>query len=327
MKRLNRSAALFAMSVLVLAGLAPAQAQTYPAKPVRIVVPYAPGGLTDVLTRALAEPLSQTLKQQFFIDNKPGVSLIIGTEFAARAAPDGYTLLLATDGSISANPYLYSKLSYDPQKDFTPVSMLVFANEILMVPPTFPARNVREFVEYAKANPGKLNFGSFGPGSPPHLAMELLKRNTGIDLVHVPYKGNAPAQIAMMGGEIQAMFISIPGPLSFLRSGKLKALAIASERRSPVLPDLPTFSEAGFPGFRVEVWFGLLAPTGTPRAIVSLLNTEINKILNTPAFREKFITSQGLDPAPMTIEQFEEYLRVNREDIGRMVRISGAKLD
>lgn len=327
MNRFARAVAFLATVLLAASSAVPALAQNYPNKPVRIVIPYAPGGLTDVLCRALVEPLSAALNQRFFVDNKPGAGLIIGTAEVARAAPDGYTLLLGTDGSISANPYLYSNLSYDPPKDFTPVAMLVFANEILMVPPNLPARNVKEFVEYAKANPKKLNYGSFGVGSPPHLAMGLLSRETGIELVHVPYKGNAPAQLAMLAGEIQAMFLSIPGPLQLLRSGKTKALAIASEQRSPVLPDVPTFAESGFPGFRVEVWFGLLAPSGTPREVVARLNTEINKVLNNPAFREKFISSRGLDAAPMSVEKFADYLKANREEIGRMVRITGAKVD
>lgn len=328
--RLQRARRVF-LSALATLALVPwsacLEAQPFPSKTIRIIAPYSAGGNVDINARMLAKKLNESFGQPVVVDNRPGGSSIIGTELVARAAPDGYTLLLATDGSISANPYLYAKLSYDPQKDFTPVAMMVFANEILMVPPSMKVNTVREFVDLAKAHPGKFNYGSFGPGSPPHLAMALLARETGIELVHVPFKGNAPAQTAMLAGEIQAMFISIPGPLPFLRAGKLKALAIAAERRSPVIADVPTFPEAGFPGFRVEVWFGLLAPTGTPREIVQLLNTEINKIINTPAFREKYIASVGLDPAPMSIEQFADYLRVNREEIGRMVKISGAKLD
>jgi len=327
MKNLKSAFPVLMFAALFAGWIAGAPAQSYPIKPVRIVVPYAPGGLADILCRALAEQLSQVFGQQFVIDNKPGGNYIIAGEHVARSAPDGYTLLQVEEGSISANPFLYSKLPYDPQKDLTPVAMLVFANAILIVPADFPARNLREFVEYAKSNPGKLNYYSISSGSPPHLNMEMFKRTAGIDLVHVPFKGGAPALVAMMAGQVQAAIIAIPSPLPQVRAGKIRALAISGSQRSPILPDVPTFDESGFPGFRANDWEGIMAPAGTPRDIVSALNAEINKVLGNPEFREKRITSQGLDAAPMTGDQFAEFLRANRVETGNKVRISGAKLD
>ena len=327
MKNLKPAFPVLLFAALFAGWIAGAPAQSYPTKPVRIVVPYAPGGFVDILCRALNEPLSQVFRQQFIVDNKPGGNFLIAAEHVARSAPDGYTLLQVEEGSISANPFLYTKLPYDPQKDFTPVAMLIFMNAILIVPADFPARNVREFVEYAKANPGKLNYYSVGSGSSPHLDMELFKRTAGIDLVQVPFKGGAPALVAMMAGQVQASIIGIPSPLPQIRAGKIRALAMGGPQRSPILPDVPTFDESGFQGFRAQVWFGIMAPAGTPRDIVSTLNAEINKALGNPEFREKRITSQGLEAAPMTIDQFAEFLQANRKEAAEKVRISGAKLD
>lgn len=315
------------MFVALFAGwIASAPAQSYPTKPVRIVVPYPPGGFYDLLCRALAEPLGKAFRQQFVIDNKPGANHIVAMEHVAHAAPDGYTLLQAGD-EYSVNSFLYSKLPYDPQRDFTPVAMLAFANAILIVPAEFPASNVREFVDYVKANPGKLNFYSVGSGSPPHLNMELFKRTAAIDLVHVPFKGGAPALVAMLSGQIQASIISIPSPLPYVRAGKIKALAIGGAQRSPILPNVPTFEESGFPGYRARAWTGFVAPAGTPRDIVSTLNFAVNATLNSPEFREKRVTGLGLEAAPMTVEQFAEFLRANREEAANMVRNSGGKPD
>jgi tripartite-type tricarboxylate transporter receptor subunit TctC len=303
------------------------QAQTYPTRPVRIVVPYPPGGFNDLLTRAVAERLSQAFKQQFVIDNKPGANYLIATEYVARSVPDGYTLQQVGDGAMSANPFLYSKLPYDPQKDLTPVALLVLANAIFIVPAESPARSLREFVEHAKANPGKLNYYSVGSGSPPHLNMELFKQKAGIDIVHVPFKGGAPGLIALLGGQVQAALISIPSPLPHVRSGKVRVLAVGGAQRAPILPNVPTFEEQGYAGYRANAWTGIVAPAGTPREIVAALNSEINKVLNDPEFREKRLYNAGLEPAPMSVEQFAEFLRVNREEAGHMVKISGAKLD
>ena len=327
MKNLKPAFPVLLFAALFAGWIAGTPAQSYPTKPVRIVVASVPGGLVDTLSRALAEPLSQVFRQPFVIDNKPGGNYLIAGEHVARAAPDGHTLLLAIEGAISINPFLYSKMPYDPQKDLTPVAMLVFVNAILIVPADFPAHNVREFVEYAKANPGKLNYYSISAGSSPHLNMELFKRTAGIDLVHVPFKGGAPALVAMMAGQVQAAIIGISSPLPQVRAGKIKALAISGLQRSPILPDVPTFDESGFPGFHANDWAGIMAPAGTPRDIVSALNAEINKVLGNPEFREKRITRLGLEAAPMSVDQIAEFLRANREEAAKKVRISGAKLD
>lgn len=325
MKTMNRAMLLAVCAGLLCSGAA--TAQTYPSKPVTIVVPAAAGGLVDVLSRAVAEPLSQVFGERFIVDNKPGASLIIGTNYVARAAPDGHTLVANTVGPVSAYPYLYSKLPYDPQKDLTPVAMLVFASQIFVSPASLPANGIKEFIQHAKANSGKLNFGSVGMGSSSHLLMALFANRASIEMTHIAYKGNAPAQTAMMAGEVHAAFLSIQGPLPLIRSGRLKALAIGAPKRSALLPDVPTLDEVGFPGFHDQVWFGILAPAGTPRPIVTRLNTEINKLLNDPAFRERWITSQGLDAAPMSVDEFEAYLKKNRDEVQRMVKISGARVE
>lgn len=324
---LNRALLILLSAGMLLWSVSGARAQAYPSKPVTIVVPVEPGGLIDVLCRALAEPLSQVFKERFIVDNKPGASLIIGTQYVARSAPDGYTLIGNTVGPVLTYPYLYPKLPYNPQKDLTPVAMWVFASQIFIAPPSVPARTIAEFIQYAKANPGKLNYGSPGIGSSSHLLMALLANRAGIDMTHIAYKGNAPAQTAMMAGEVHAAFLSIQGPLPLIRSGRLKVLAIGASKRSSLLPDVQTLDEAGFAGFEDQVWFGLLAPAGTPREIVSLLNREVNKLLNDLQFRERWITSQGLDAAPMTVDEFAAYLQNNREKVERMVKISGAKVE
>jgi tripartite-type tricarboxylate transporter receptor subunit TctC len=325
MRQVKHAFAVLLAALIVFSSAA--HGQSYPNKPVTIVVPSAPGGLIDVLCRAIGESLGQVFKERFIVENKAGASLIIGTQYVARSAPDGYTLLGNTVGPISAYPFLYGKLPYNPQKDLTPVAMLVFASQIFVVPSNLPVRSLREFIQYANANAGKLNYGSVGMGSSSHLLMALLANTAGIDMAHIAYKGNAPAQLAMMAGEVQSAFLSMQGPLPLIRSGRLNALAIGAPQRSALLPNVPTMDESGFPGFTNQVWFALFAPAGTPAEIVTSLNAEINKLLNDAQFREKWISSQGLDAAPMTVSQFADFLRTNREEVQRMVKISGAKIE
>jgi tripartite-type tricarboxylate transporter receptor subunit TctC len=327
MKNLKSAFRVLVFSALFAGWINASSAQSYPTRPVRLVVPYPPGGFSDLMCRALAERLSVALKQQIVIENKPGANYLIATEHVARAAPDGYTLLQVGDGSMSANPHLYSKLPYNPDKDLAPVAMLVLANAIFIVPADSPARTLREFIDHAKANPGKLNYYSVGSGSPPHLNMELFKQKAGVDMVHVPFKGGAPALLALLGGQVQASLISIPSPLPHIKTGKVRVLAIGGAQRAPILPNVPTFEEQGFPGYRARAWMGIMAPAGTPRDIVTVLNTEINKVLNDPEFREKRFTNVGLEAAPQTVEQFADFMRAHREEVGHMVRLSGAKLD
>lgn len=311
--------------LLCFAATAHAQ-QPYPNRPITIIVPSAAGGLIDVMCRAVAEPLGNVLKQRVLVDNKPGGSLIIGTEFVARAPSDGYTILASTVGPISSYPYLYTKLPYDP-RDLVPVANMVFASQIFVVPAALPVRNLAEYIAYAKANAGKMNYGSVGVGSASHLLTELLHSRAGVTSTHVAYKGNAPMQTAMLAGEVQGGFLSIQGPLPLIRAGKLRAIAIGAPQPSPLLPGVETMNAAGFPGFDQQVWFGLFAPRGTPQPILQMLNTEINKILRDPAFQERWITNQGLDAAPMTLEEFAAFLAKNRTDAAQMVRISNAKVE
>lgn len=316
-----------AAAIMMVAPVA-AFAQAYPAaRPITIIVPSAAGGLIDVICRAMAQPLGEALKQRVLVDNKAGGNLIIGTEYVARAAPDGYTILATTVGPVSAYPHLYAKLPYDPAKDLAPLAMQVFASQIFVVPANLPVKNIHEFIAYAKANRGKMNYGSTGVGAASHLLMSWFNSRAGIESTHIAYKGNAPAQSAMMAGEIQAAFLSMQGPLPLIRAGKLKALGIGAAQRSRLLPDVDTLAKQGFEGFEGQVWFGLMAPRATPVEILRMLNTEINKILRDPQFDEKWISSQGLDAAPMTLEEMAAFLARNREDAARMVRLANAKVE
>lgn len=324
-RRIRRVAAA---ALLFAAAPGVAFAQAYPAaRPITIIVPSAAGGLIDVMCRAMAEPLGQALKQRVLVDNKAGGNLIIGTEYVARAAADGYTLLATTVGPISAYPFLYAKLPYDPVRDLTPLAMQVFASQIFVVPANLPVRNIREFIEHARANKGKMNYGSTGVGAASHLLMSWFNSRAGIESTHIAYKGNAPAQTAMMAGEIQAAFLSMQGPLPLIKAGKLKAIGIGATQPSPLLPDVDTLGKQGFEGFEGQVWFGLMAPRATPVEILRLLNSEINKILRDAQFQEKWIASQGLDAAPMTLDEMTAFLAKNREDAARMVKLANAKVE
>lgn len=304
-----------------------ASAQTYPAKPIHIVVPFTAGGLLDGLARGLGTELTSALGQPVIVENRPGANTIIGAEAVARAAPDGYTLLFATDATVSINPFLYSKLSYNPERDFVPVSLVAMTIECLLVSASVPVTSVKELVELAKAQPGKLNYASFGPGSSPHLAGEMFKVTTGVDLVHVPFKGVAEVMPALLANQVQVAFSSQAQALPHIRAGKIKALAVFNERRQPTLPDTPTMAEAGYPDFDSRAWFGLMAPAATPREIVAKLSNEIVRIVNAPEFRDKFISGIGLQPVGSTPEQFAAMLRVDRERYAKKVKAANVKLD
>lgn len=291
------------------------------------MVPQPAGGLTDTLARAFGQRLGELWSQPVVIDNRTGGNTIIAAELVARAAPDGYTLLLTSDTTQSALPFLYSRLPFDTQKDFAPVTALVSTTEILVASATLPANTVQEFVALARSKPGGLNYASFGNGSPPHLSMELFKRIAAIDLTHVPYKGVAPAITDMMGGQVEIMFASISAPLPHIRSGKLKALAIAGARRSRLLPQVPTFAESGFQDFQSGAWFGIVVPSGTPQSAINRLAGDFVRVMKDADFAERYIIGVGLDPIGNTPEEFAEFLRADRERVERKVKISGAKLD
>jgi tripartite-type tricarboxylate transporter receptor subunit TctC len=315
-----------AACLLLLAGSAapPAVAQgRYPDRPVRIIVPYTAGGSADTLARATAERLSITLGQSFIVDNRTGGAGNIGTEMVARATPDGYTLLLGFIGNLAIGPSYYAKLPFDAVKDFAPITELAGVHNLLVVYPAVPARDFKEFLAYAKANPRKINFSSAGVASPGHLAGELLNAASGIELVHVPYKGGSQALTDLLGGHIQAMF-SGGSVLPHVRTGKLRALASCGAQRSAVMPEVPTIAESGFPGFEATGWFGLLAPAGTSKAVVARLNAETSEMLRTPAVRDR-LQHAGFDLVGSTPDQFAAYIRSEIAKWAKVVKAAGVK--
>ena len=298
--------------------------QAYPTRPIRLVVPSSAGaGVTDIMARLVGQRLSESLGQQIVIDNRPGASGILGSEVVAKAAPDGYTLLIA-NVSLIVNPFLYSKMPYDPLTDFLPVTMVNSAPLQLVVHPSVPANSVAELVAYAKSRPGQLNYGSGGLGSTPYLSAELFKSITGIDVVHVPYKGGAPALTELVGGQLTFMIENVPGTMPFVKSGKLRALAITSPQRSPLAPELPTMVEAGVPGYEMSGWNGIFAVKGTPPEIVAKLNTELVKILRAPEVKEQ-LAALGAEPVGDTPEEFRAFLKADMARWGKIIQEKGIR--
>jgi tripartite-type tricarboxylate transporter receptor subunit TctC len=298
---------LLITAALALAFTSAAQAQQYPAKPVRIIVPYTPGGGVDIMARLASVKLTERMGVQFVVENRAGAGTIIGTETVARAAPDGYTLLF-TNPALTASPALNEKLSFDPVQSFTAVSMFGASYNVLVVHPSLPVKTVKELVALAKAKPGQLNYASAGTGSAIHLAMELFESTAGIQLVHVAYKGAAPAINDVLGGNVTIMFATPPSAGEYMRAGRLRALGVSSTKRLAVLPNVPTIAESGYPGFEVNNWYALVAPAGTPREIVTRLNTELNAILALPEMRER-IAALGNEPNGSTTRELEERIR------------------
>ena len=314
------------VAVLAAAGGALAQAPAYPSKPIRLVVPFPPGGATDILAREVAQKLTEAWGQSVVVDNRPGAGGNIGAELVARAAPDGYTLLMGTVGTHAINASLYAKLPYDHVKDFAPVILVAGVPNVLVVNPALPVNTVAELIAYAKANPGKLNFASSGNGTSIHLSGELFKVMAGVQMTHVPYKGSAPAVADLISGQVQLMFDNLPPSLPQIKAGKLRALAVTSATRAPALPDVPTIAEAGLPGFEASSWFGVLAPAGTPPAIVARLNAEIAKWLASPEAREK-LSKQGANAAGGSPEDFAKHIAAETTKWAKVVKDSGAKVD
>jgi tripartite-type tricarboxylate transporter receptor subunit TctC len=312
---------------LLLTALAlTASAQTaYPNKPVRIVVPYPPGGPTDTAARVVFQQVAESTGQQFIIDNRPGAGGNIGAEIVARAAPDGYTLLVATTAH-AINMSLFKNINYDVVKDFAPITLLTQGPLVLVATPSFPANNVRELIALAKAKPGTLNFASSGNGQSTHLSGELFNTMAGIKLSHIPYKGSAPALTDVMGGQVPLMFDTMLSAMPFVKSGKLKALAVTSTDRSPAAPDLPTIAESGLPGYSVFAWNGLLAPAGTPKAVIAQLSEELKKAMALSQVKEKF-SAQGFDASWDTPDQFGTFLKGEVDKWTRTVKASGATLE
>ena len=301
-----------------------ALAQAWPNRPVRFLVPFAAGaGISDIMARLVGQHLSAGLGQPVVIENRAGAGGIAGTEAAAKAAPDGYTFLM-TNVSLVTSAYLYSRLPYDPQKDFVPVTLVATSPLMLVVHPSVAARSVQELIALAKANPGRLNFGSGGVGSTPHLSVELFKSAAGIDAVHVPYKGGAPALNDLIGGQLSFMIENVPGTMPFVRGGKLRALAITSAQRSPLEPALPTMAESGVPGYEVVGWQGLFSVAGTPADIVVRLQVEVGKVLRLPEVRER-LAALGAEPVGSTPGEFGAFIRTEHTRWGRVIREKGIR--
>ena len=316
----------FALGALLALFAVIASAQTYPTKPIRLVVPFPPGGATDILARDVAQKLTEAWGQQVIVDNRPGAGGNIGSELVAKSAPDGYTLEMGTVGTHAINASLYAKMPYDHVKDFAPVILVAGVPNVLVVNPAVPANSVAELIAYAKANPGKLNFASSGNGTSIHLSGELFKVMAGVQMTHVPYKGSSPALQDLLGGQVQLMFDNLPPSLPQIKAGKLRALAVTSLARAPALPDVPTMAEAGLPGYEASSWFGVLAPAGTPPAIVAKLNAEIAKWLATPEAKEK-LSKQGANAAGGTPEDFAKHIAAETAKWAKVVKDSGAKID
>ncbi len=302
-----------------------AVAQTYPTKPVRIVVPYPPGGVTDIVTRIIGQRLSDAWRQQVVIDNRAGGSGNIGAELVVRSPGDGYTLLSASTVH-TVNPSLYAKLAYDPLKDFTAIVLMGQVANILVVHPSLPVRSVKEFVAFAKQRPGQLNYSSAGNGSAPHLTAELFKTRTGVNMVHVPYKGAAPAMADLLAGHVMLTFATAPSGVPPVQQGKLRALGVSSVARIPALPEVPTIAEAGVPGYEAVGWSGLVGPAGMPSAVVERLNAEIVKIIATSDVSKR-LTELGIEPRTSTPAEFAAFLKAEVVKWAKVVRDSGAKVD
>ena len=318
---------LLKSAFLLFCFAAAAQAQTWPAKPVRIVVAYPPGGGIDVLARQLAEKLTPLWGQPVIVENKPGANTIVATDSVAKSAADGYTVLMTTDATFSINPHLYARLPYDAQRDFVPVTMLVLLQQLLIAHPALPADTLAQLISFAKGNPGKINYASYGSGSQPHLSGEMLKYKAGIDLVHVPYKGISLAVPAVMAGEVQLTFAGIATSMAPLKSGRVKALAIGGPKRSALFPEVPTFAELGWPEVETHAWFGLFVPAGSPREAVSRIYQDSRKIIEEPEFRDRQLIGRGYDVVGSSPEEFAAYLGKDSESRARAVKISGAKAE
>jgi tripartite-type tricarboxylate transporter receptor subunit TctC len=324
---------MFKRMAVVLAGLlafamlaAVAAAADYPTRPITIVVGFPPGGASDIMARILTAKLGSVLGQPFIVDNRPGAGGNVAGEFVAHAAPDGYTLLLGNNAILATNVSLYSKIGFDPEKDFAPISLIGTQANVLVVNNEVKAHSLAELIALAKADPGKLNFASSGYGLAAHLAGELFKAQAHIDIVHVPYKGSAPALEDVIAGQDQMMFATTSGMMGFLKNGQVRALAVTTLKRTPILPDVPTMDEAGLPGFEATTWHGLVAPAGTPPQIIAALNKAIAETLKDPDIQHK-LSGLGIDIAPNTPEQFVAYIKAEIPKWAAVIKASGAKME
>lgn len=304
------------------AGIAPAAVSDYPNRPIRYIVATGPGGASDLVGRTIAPPLSELLGVQIVVDNRVGAGNTVGAEIAARATPDGYTLFSCNIASMAVGPALYKNPGYDPQRDFAGLGMIVSNPNVMTIHPSVPAKTVEQFVAYAKENPGKLNYASAGVGTSPQLSMELLAMNTGIKVVHVPYKGVGPALVDLMGGRVQAMFSTVPAALGSVRQGKIRALGVTSKQRSPDLPDVPTIAESGIPDFEVESWQGLCTNAAAPQTAIAKLRTALSTVLQQPETRKR-LTDQAFQLHVRSAEEFAVYAKSERAKWAKVVKAIG----
>ena len=324
---MSRVAAVrFAVVTLASALPGAAHAQSYPVKPVRFVVPYAPGGTSDILSRLISQKLSEKWSQQVIVDNRAGAGGAIGAELAARAAPDGYTIVMGVVANMALSPGLMPQLKYDPNRDFEPITLIATVPIMIASHPSLPVRRVPDLIALAKRRPGAINFASSGTGGLPHLSGELFKRLAGIDMVHVPYKGSAQAVTDTMAGQVQVIFDLMPSTLPHVKQGRLRGIAVCSKNRSNAAPEIPTVIESGLPNYEVTSWFGVLAPAKTPKDIIALLHADIGRIITLPDISQQFAV-QGAEPLGSTSEQFRQLIR---EDITRwseVIRTAGARIE
>ena len=315
------------IAAALLAGSMGAHAQSpYPSQPVKWIVPYAPGGTTDVIARNLATRMGQDMGQPVIVDNKPGAASIIGATFIARSQPDGYTVGTADSGTLAFNPAMYATLTYDAAKDFTYIGGLGKMPLVLAVAPNFPAKNMQELLALVKKSPGSISSASSGPGSPLHVALELFKQRTGTDMMHVPYKGSAPALQDLMAGQVQTMFVDLPPSLSMIKSGKIRVLAVATPQRLSILPDVPTMAEAGVPGFEAYAWQGFVGPAKLPEAVVGKLNARLVAALKHPEMRAR-LEELGIQPMPMTPAEFTDFVRSEQKLWSGVIKAANIRLD
>ena len=316
-----RLAAILTLMILAF------RVEAFPTKPVRIVVAYPAGGGIDVMARQVAGKLSGPWGQPVIVENKPGANTILAADAVAKAAPDGHTILFTTDATFSINPHLYARLPYDAQRDFIPVTMLVLLQQMLVAHPSLPANSLSELIALAKQKPGSINYASYGSGSQPHLSGEMLKHKAGIDLVHVPYKGISLAVPAVIAGEVQLTFSGIATGMGPLKGGRIKAIAIGGKSRSPLLPQVPTFAELGYPEVETHAWFGLFLPAGSPKEAVAKIHADVKRILEEPEFRQKQLVDRGYEVVGSSPEDFSNFMKIDRQKRGEAVKISGAKAE
>jgi tripartite-type tricarboxylate transporter receptor subunit TctC len=317
-----RSCALIAPALLLVPPASPVQAQAFPSRPVRWIVPYAPGGNTDMIARVVGARLADGLGQPVLVENRPGAATLLGSEFVAKSAPDGYTILLATSTTLAINPHLYRKLPYDPVRDFAPVALIARTPMVLVVHPSLPVKSIRDLVALARSRPGQLAYGSAGTGSPSFMSMEMLKTATKIDLIEVPYKGSGPADVDLLGGQISMMFQNTA--LNYVRAGRLRALAHTGEKRMAVAPEIPTLVELGFGSLVFYSWQGVVAPARTPPEVVSRLNAEINRAARLPEVASR-VTADGAEMLGGPAAAFGEYIKAEITRFGQVIREAGVK--